>query len=122
MSLQEPTLWDKALIALGVTATYLSGEAGRALVAGAAGGLYRWMMSERRRLRDGVVAAVSGAISASYLGPVVLAILRAAGLKISEGPDLYLTAGFLSGLAGMSIAKLVVAMIEAQARRMRGEK
>lgn len=117
----DPSALDRLLIAVGVTLTWLGGEAGKAFIAGAAGGLYRWLMAERRRLRDGVVAVVSGAISASYLGPVVLAILRLSGLKIADGPDLYLTSGFLAGLAGMSIAKLVVALIEAQARKIRGQ-
>ncbi len=116
----DPSVFDRLLFAVGVAITWLSGEAGKALIAGAAGGFYRWLMAERRRLRDGVVAVVSGAISASYLGPVALAILRLSGLKIDDGPDIYLTSGFLAGLAGMSIAKLVVALIEAQARKLRG--
>lgn len=116
----DPTIFDKLLIGVSGTVTWLATEAGRAVIAGAAGGLYRWMMSERRRLRDGVVAVMSGALSASYLGPVVLALLRKAGLTLTDGPDLYLTAGFLSGLAGMSLAKLAVAIMEAQARRLRG--
>ena len=116
-------LMDQIRAATAAGATWLAGEAGRAAIAGAAGGLYRWLMQERRRIRDGLVAVVSGAISAQYLGPVVLAVLRLAGLRLGgEGGDLSLTAGFLAGLAGMSIAKLVVATVEAQAQKMRGER
>ncbi|SEP27621.1 hypothetical protein SAMN04490248_1691 [Salinihabitans flavidus] len=122
MDMKDPTLWDRALVAASGIVTWLTGEAGRALIAGAAGGLYRWLMQERRRLRDGVVAVLSGAVAAQYLGPVVLALLRMAGLKLTEGPELYLTSGFLAGLAGMSLAKLMVALMEAQAARLRGER
>ncbi|MBY6119540.1 hypothetical protein KUV64_27335, partial [Mameliella alba] len=103
----------------GAVLTWLAGETGRAVIAGAAGGLYRWLMQERRRLRDGIVAVAAGALAAQFLGPVVLAGLRLVGLKL-QGTEAELapTAGFLAGLAGMSIAKMLVALMETQAARL----
>lgn len=119
--MQDPNFWDRALVAASGVVTWLTGEAGRAMIAGAAGGLYRWMMQEKRKLGEGVLAVLGGALASQYLGPVVLAVLRLAGLKLADSPELYLTSGFLAGLAGMSIAKLVVAMIEAQVAKLRGQ-
>ena len=116
----DPTLWDRLVIYGSSVIAWASGEAGRAIVAGAAGGLHRWLMSETRRLLDGVVAVVSGAIAAQFFGPVVIALLNVAGLRLQSGPDLDMTAGFIAGLLGMSLSKLIVAIVEAQARRLLG--
>lgn len=116
----DPSFWDKALIAASGVVTWLVGESGRALVAGAAGGGFRWLMAEKRRLRDGMVAVIAGAISAQYLAPLVIPILRAAGLRMSDSPDLLLTSGFLAGLAGMSFAKLILAALEARIASIKG--
>lgn len=119
----DQPLLDQFRILASAVLTWLGGEAGRAVIAGAAGGLYRWLMQEKRRLRDGAVAVAAGALSAQYLGPVVMAGLRLAGLNLKgTEAELAPTAGFLAGLAGMSIAKMVVALMEAQAARMRGDK
>lgn len=118
----DPTIWERAyVVAVGAT-TWLAGEAGRAMVAGAAGGLFRWLMQERRRLRDGLVAVGAGVIAANYLAPVVLAILSLAGLDLAKVDGIDATGGFLAGLAGMSLAKLSLAIMEAQANRLRGGK
>ncbi|WP_208348681.1 hypothetical protein [Pseudaestuariivita rosea] len=122
MSLNDPTLWDRLVQGGLAVLTWLTGETGRAVSAGAFGGLYRWFMAERRKLRDGVISVISGAIAASYLGPIVLALLASAGLKLDTGPDLYMTSGFLAGLVGMSVARMVVSLVEAQAKRIGGGK
>jgi integral membrane sensor domain MASE1 len=100
--------------------TWVAGETGRAMVAGAAGGLLRWFGQEKRRLRDGIIAVASGALAALYLAPVILAILAAFGLHLGDGPDVDRAAGFLAGLSGMSIAKVIIAMVEAWAERAKG--
>ncbi|MCT4557360.1 MAG: hypothetical protein N4A61_04795 [Pelagimonas sp.] len=99
---------------------WLTGEAGRLYLAGAVGGAYRALMSERRRWRDGIISVVAGVFSAPYLAPVVLAVLEKAGLQVVDSPNVGVSAGFLAGLTGMSLAKLVVAMIEGQAAKLVG--
>lgn len=118
----DPTFWDKVVIYGSSLAAWLSGEAGRAAAAGALGGLHRWFMSERRRLRDGLIAVTSGAICAMYLGPVVVALLDSAGLSLAPGPDVDRAAGYLAGLLGMSLAKILVGVVEAQVARLAGER
>lgn len=118
--MNDPTIWDKALIYGSSVVAWLSGEAGRAAAAGAIGGLHRWLMSEKRRLIDGLFAAVSGAVCAQYLGPVVLAMLKLAGLRLGDGQDVDMTAGFIAGLMGMSLAKFLVAIVENKAIKLSG--
>ena len=108
------TLSEKIWLAASAIVLWLAGETGRAIVAGAAGGLLRWLAQERRRVRDGVVSVTGGMIASVYLGPVVAAVLTAAGSPISDPA----ATGFIAGLAGMSLAKVIVAIVEAQAARM----
>ena len=116
----DPTFWDKALVGLTAIFAWLSGEMGRVVIAGAAGGLYRWLMDERKRIRDGVVAIFSGAVGSVYLGPIVMRLLELGGLSLVGHPTGYMTAGFLAGMTGVSLAKVAIAIIEVQARRLRG--
>lgn len=97
--------------------TWIAGETGRAMLAGAAGGLVRWVGQERKRLRDGVLAVASGSLAALYLAPVVVGVLRVLSIELGEGADADRAAGFLAGLAGMSIAKVVITAVETWAKR-----
>lgn len=97
--------------------TWVAGETGRAMVAGAAGGLLRWLGQESRRLWDGAVAVATGSLAALYMAPVVTGVLAAVGLDLGAGEAADRAAGFLAGLAGMSIAKVVIALIETWATR-----
>ena len=110
-------IWGRGAEIGAAVMTYLAGETGRMLVAGAAGGLVRWVGQERRRLRDGVLAVITGALAAVYLSPVVLAVLAVLQLDLGDTPQAYGAAGFIAGLGGMSIARLVLALMETWAAR-----
>ena len=99
--------------------TWLVGETGRAVVAGGFGGAMRWLSQERRRVREGVIAVISGALAAVYLAPVMMAMMRVLHLDLGDGPRAWSAAAFLTGLAGMSLAKIVVAMVETWATTRR---
>lgn len=99
--------------------TWVAGETGRAMLAGAAGGLVRWVGQERRRLRDGALAVASGSLAALYLAPLVVGVLRVLHIELGEGADADRAAGFLAGLAGMSIAKVVIAAVETWVERQK---
>lgn len=114
-------VWEKIISGGAAAVAWVSGETGRVLVSGASGGLFRWWMSERRRLRDGIVATVSGAVSAVYLGPVVLGLMGVVGLAIDPESAAY-SGGFIAGLAGMSLAKVTVAIVENRAAALSGGK
>lgn len=108
----ELSFLDKLVIGGVHVLTWLGGEVGRVVVAGASGGLVRWFMQEQRRLRDGAIAVVVGIPTAIYLGPIVPGILQAAGIIVKDEPSIQPTFGFLAGLLGMSLAKGVLALIE----------
>lgn len=107
----NPGLVDAVLLYAGVAAAWLGGESGRVLVASGAGGLSRWLYSERRRIRDGLVAVAGGAISGTYLWPVVLWALR-----MEHTPDLIAMAAFIAGTIGMSLTKVAGALVETKVR------
>lgn len=104
----QVTLWG---VILAIVA-WLSGETGKAMLAGAAGGIVRWFAQETRRLIEGVIAVISGAFSAVYLSPLILPLLDMAGIEVGATDQAAGVAHFLSGLVGMSMAKIVVALIE----------
>lgn len=120
MQTEGPGFLDMALFYAGLIVAWLAGEAGRAALAGAAGGLVRWLTSERYRLRDGVVSVVAGALMARYASPVMLALLEKWLGEMSG--DVAGAAGFAAGLAGMSLAKLIMGMIDANSRRFSGDR
>lgn len=98
---------------------WLVGEGGRMLIAGSAGGLLRWMSTERR-LRDGVFAAAGGGVSAYFFWPLTLAGLHRMAPELA-GPDAAAMAGCLTGVLGMSAVKIVVSGFEAWALKQIGE-
>lgn len=115
----EYGFWESILLGLAMIGAWLSGEAGKAGIAGAAGGLVRWLMSETRRVREGIISVVSGALMAHFGTPLMLALLEKSMGEL-KGEAGY-TAAFCSGLVGMSLAKLVIAYIERHGRKLGGE-
>lgn len=99
-------------------ATWIAGEAGRAFLAGVSGGFVRWLMADRRKLRDGAVSVVAGGLMSLYASPLMLVVLERWFGALSG--DAAGAAGFAAGLAGMSLAKLILGAIDAHARRMGG--
>ena len=97
---------------------WLLGETARAGLSGAAGGLIRWLMDSRRRVRDGLVSVVAGVIFAAYLSPVALRILEAVFGALGPGSEG--TAGFAAGLWGMSLAKVLMGVLDIFIKRTSG--
>lgn len=115
----DPGLWETFVLYVTMIAAWVAGEAGRAGVAGAAGGLVRWLMSETRRVRGGIISVTTGAVMAHYLTPLMLAILEK-WLGEIKGNAWY-SAAFAAGLVGMSLAKLLVAYMERKGRNLEGD-
>lgn len=113
-----PSWTDQVMMAATLIGAWITGEAGRAALAGAAGGLVRWLIASRRRLRDGVVSIFVGMLMASYATPLMMAVLERyiGGLQ----GDVQGTAGFAAGIVGMSVTRLAMGMVEAYARRIGG--
>ncbi|WP_143033500.1 hypothetical protein [Roseicitreum antarcticum] len=106
---------EQIMLWAGLVLAWASGEAGRIFVAGGAGSLTRWLFSERRRIRDGAVQVITGSLLAHYMWPWTLAVMTVALPSLGGEPDSKVMAGFVSGLVGISAAKIALAMIEARA-------
>lgn len=114
----DPSLFDQIKFCALLVAAWLGGEVGRLVLAGAAGGLVRAFMSERIRIRDGIVSVIAGALMARYATPLMVVMLESYFGALTG--DVAGTAGFACGIAGMSLAKIVMALMDAQGRRFTG--
>lgn len=119
MADNDPGLWGQLLNVAIVGAAWVAGEGGRAIVAGGAGGFARWLNSDTRRIRDGVVAVAGGAMAANYLWPLILIVVGFPLGGLDETPNNIAMAAFIAGALGMSFVKIITAMVEA---RMTGPK
>jgi hypothetical protein len=88
-------------------AHWLMTDAGKAILAGALGGLVRWI-TLRNNWREGMAGLIVGAVCALYLGPLVEPILRPVIGAIAPQGDPAGFASFIVGLAGISLSGLVI--------------
>lgn len=105
-------LWGSIVLA------WVSGEAGRIFVAGGAGGMTRWLISEKRTLGNGAIQVTSGALAAHYLWPWTHNLMTLIFGGMGETADAKVTAGYVSGLVGISAAKIIIAVVEARAKKL----
>ena len=85
---------------------WVFGEKGQVLLAGAAGGIIRWM-TLRQSWQEGLISIFSGAICAFYLGPLGTWIFR----PIFDEPEQQATmSGFVVGFIGLGIAGFIMDM------------
>ena len=82
-------------------------DASRAILAGAAGGLVRWI-TLRDNWREGVPAVIAGALSALYLGPLAVPLLEPWVGPIAPGENAEGFSSFVVGIAGISLTGLVI--------------
>ncbi len=97
--------------------TWLQTDMGAAAMAGAAGGLVRWL-TLREHWRDGVVSLVVGSLCALYLGPLVEPMLVPIIGKIAAQGDAKGFSSFVVGLGGIGIAGFVIETL----RKFRAQK
>ena len=95
---------------------WLHSDAGQMALAGAAGGLVRWL-TLRESLADGVVSLVVGCICALYLGPLVEPLLAPVIGKISPADPVGFSS-FVVGLGGIGFAGFGIDLL----RRFRAAK
>jgi hypothetical protein len=96
----------------GVIEWFLSPD-GQAALAGALGGLVRWI-TLRERWTDGVAALIVGAICAMYLGPLIEPILTPTIGRIAPRQDATGFSAFVVGLGGISLSGLLIDLIRAR--------
>ena len=84
------------------------GEKAQVAIAGAAGGLVRWL-TLRAHWHDGLISIVAGAICALYLGPLAQpAITAMIGTFVLDPTSRASFSGFIIGLGGVSVAGFVM--------------
>ena len=121
-----PGLFETVTLWGGLALTWLGGESGRVMVASGAGGLIRWLSTERKRIRDGIIAIIGGGIVGQYLWPIMLGVMswsiqKAGGDALLSSPDNIAMAAFISGTLGVSGVKILTAVIEARAKKLAGD-
>lgn len=110
--IENAVLWGSIVVA------WATGEGGRVFVAGGAGGLTRWLISETRSIRNGSIQVTSGAIAAHYLWPWAHAVIAMIFGNMGESVDAKITSAYVSGLVGISAAKIIIAVVEARAKKL----
>lgn len=111
-----PGVIEYLLLALGTLGAWLTGETGRVMLAGGAGGMARWLFEPRLRLVDGLVFVISGLIGAAYVAPAALYFAAHYWPMIAGMPSAHTTTGFLIGAFGVGLGKIVVAVIAARGK------
>ena len=118
----KATIADLIILYGGVALAWLTGEGGRVSVAAGAGGLVRWLSSERRRIRDGMIAVITGLVVGQYMWPAVLHFPSLFGRDAyPETPNSIAMAAFVAGTVGMSAVKILIAVVEARGSRLASE-
>lgn len=98
---------------------FLFGEKGQVALAGAAGGLVRWL-TLRPRWSDGIITVVVGSITAIYLHPLAEPLVNSIlGNVVVEEASRSAFSGFVIGLGGVGLAGWVMDVIAAKMRRKR---
>ena len=93
-------------------------DAGAMAMAGAAGGLVRWL-TLRESWKEGLLSLVVGTICALYLGPLVEPMLAPFVGRIAPGQDALGFSSFVVGLGGIGFAGFVIEAMRAWRRSRR---
>jgi hypothetical protein len=101
---------------------WLIGEKGQLAVAGALGGVVRWL-SLREDWRDGLVSITVGAICAVYLSPLAIPLFDSVlGKIVVDAAARHSFSGFLIGIGGIAVSGLVLDVWKARRRQVSDEK
>lgn len=99
----------------------LFGEKGQIALAGAAGGLVRWLRL-KSHWTDGVIAIIVGSITAIYLHPLAEPLVDGLlGSVVVDASSRAALSGFVIGLGGVGVAGFVIDAIAARMQRKRDE-
>lgn len=93
-------------------------DAGKAALAGALGGIVRWL-TLRPKWSEGLATLVVGAICAIYLGPLALPIVEGSVGKVIPNGDMSGLASFLVGIGGVSLSGFVLDLFDRRRAALR---
>lgn len=100
--------------------TWLATEPGKAALAGALGGIVRWI-TLRDNWKEGSAAVIVGGICALYLGPVAEPLVEAVFGFIAPDQDAKHLAPFIVGIGGIGLASVIIDVVHAW-RRPQGDR
>lgn len=87
---------------------FLEGDKAQLLIAGALGGIVRWM-TLRDHWTDGMVSMIVGGLSAMYLAPLAVPALIPVLGNIKVAPEnVGPLSGFLLGIGGITVSGFVI--------------
>lgn len=95
----------------------LPDDAPKAAIAGVAGALVHWL-TNKKSLREGLVAMTVGMLTAVYLGPIVAPMLEPLIGRVAPGHDGVAFWAFICGMSGISLSGLVMDLIRARRREI----
>ena len=98
---------------------WMASDPGRAALAGALGGVVRWL-TLRHSWKEGVVTLLIGGICAMYLGPLALPLIEPLTSRVAPTGDASGLSSFLIGLGGISISGLILDVFDRRKRDMKG--
>lgn len=88
--------------------SWLTSDPGKAALAGALGGLVRWL-TLRDHWREGAPNLIVGAICAVYLGPIAISVIETwLGHPLGGDSTIAGLAPFVTGISGMTISGMVI--------------
>lgn len=98
------------------------GDKAQVVLAGAAGGIVRWL-TLRQSKRDGLVAIVVGSLCAMYLSPLVFPLLNPVlSVIITDDLQKATFGGFLVGIGGIGIVGFILDIISSWRRKLRADR
>jgi hypothetical protein len=99
----------------------LPGEKWQLLVAGALGGLVRWI-TLRDNWKDGLASVLVGTICALYPSPLTLPMLSPLLANVGIQPESTNgLSGFLTGIAGIAMSGLIIDFLKIRAKVLKGK-
>ena len=94
----------------------LASDTGQLAIAGALGGVVRWV-TLRENWRDGLASLLVGAICSLYLGPLVAPLLEPSVGKFAPEQGATGLTAFLVGIGGISLSAFLVELFRKRADR-----
>lgn len=111
---------ERIRAAFDALAHWIGADAAAALVAGAAGGLVRWVVL-REKWSDGIGSLAVGSVCAIYLGPIAEPIFRPLIGAINTEAGAVGFGAFVVGLSGIGLAGWIIDAVRAFRARTGGE-
>lgn len=91
-------------------------------LAGAAGGVIRWLTLRGRLWPDGMINITVGAICATYMTPIVLPLIEASIGRVMAHPDQVVGfSAFMVGVGGLTVSDFIIEFWRRWARRMKDD-